>query len=338
VIVALGIHGSGLAPLPLASDRRTFTVGAGACDLVVPGAEPVHAIVERVGAALRVTAVGDLPLYRSPWTASVREVLLYAGAVAWLGEAPLLALDANMMSLRPRLAWSMGLDAAGPVDTALVAAADRAPLLILGPRNLDDDAILAALDGAAACIDLDEPRALPAPQAARVFAPRRDARIVLRATKANHARSVLDTYADRVSVVRLAPLAPLATRPTEIERLLAAMWRDLGTTARVDALGSRALRALASYRWPGNLTELRAHAPRILAYHQRGGLRAAARALGIAHQTLAQHFNRIGFPVLDQADREAADRDSDPLTAEYLIWVLWRAKPRNRNRDRDRRP
>ena len=98
-------------------------------------------------------------------------------------------------------------------------------------------------------------------------------------------------------------------RPTEIERLLAALWRDLGTTARVDALGPRALRGLAAYRWPGNLTELRAHAPRLLAFHQRGGLRSAARALGVTHQTLAGHFNRIGFLVLDQADREAAARE-----------------------------
>jgi len=118
MIVALGVHGSGLAPRPLAADRRAFTVGAGAGDLVVPGAADVHAIVERVGDALRVTAVADRPIYRSPWTASVREVLLYAGAgaVAWLGEVPLLALDESMMRLRPRLAWSMGLDAAGPVD------------------------------------------------------------------------------------------------------------------------------------------------------------------------------------------------------------------------------
>ena len=79
MIVALGVHGSGLAPLPLAADRRTFTVGAGACDLVVPGAADVHAIVERVGEAIRVTAVADRLLYRSPWTASVREVLLHAG-------------------------------------------------------------------------------------------------------------------------------------------------------------------------------------------------------------------------------------------------------------------
>jgi hypothetical protein len=283
-----------------------------------------------------VTAVGEHPLYRSPWTASVREMVLHPGSVAWLGEVPLLALDERMVSLRPRLAWSMGLDAAGPVDAALVAVADRAPLLILGPHTLDDDAILAALDGAAVCIDLDEPRALPAPHAARVFAPRRDARVVLRATKENRARSVLDTYASRVSVLRLVPLA---SRPGEISRLLAAMWRDLGTSARVDALGARALRGLAAYRWPGNLTELRAHAPRLLAYHQRGGLRAAARSLGVTHHTLAGHFRRIGMPIIDQADREGgagADRDSDPLTAKYLLIVLSRAKPGPRAQDQAR--
>lgn len=92
----------------------------------------------------------------------------------------------------------MGLDAPGPVDDALVGVADRAPVLILGPRALDDDAILPC-STAAVCVDLDEPRALPAPQAAHVFAPRRDARFVLRAPTENRARAVLDTYDSRRS-------------------------------------------------------------------------------------------------------------------------------------------
>lgn len=86
-------------------------------------------------------------------------------------------------------------------------------------------------------------------------------------------------------------------------RLLALVWRDeLRTGRRVDELAR--IDEIVSYDWPGGLHELREHAPRLLAYLEHGGLRPAARALGIAHQTLAEHFWRIGFPV-NQAEGEA---------------------------------
>lgn len=328
MITVVRFHGSDAAPLAVPSGHASIG-SAPDCDLVVPGAASAHATAEHADGGLRVVAIGHQPLYSAPWTPAVREVLVRPGGVCWVGAVPLVALDDSMAALRSRLAWSLGLDAHGAIDDALAMISDRGPLLVVGPDGLDEDALIAALDGNVVCIDLDEPRALPAPQAARVFAPRRDSRLVLRSTKLARARSVLDTYADRVHTVTLAPLA---SRPDEIVRILASLWRgELQTSARVDALGPRALRGLAAYRWPGQIDELRAHAPRLLAYHQRGGLRAAARALGIAHQTLGQHLARIGVPVIDQADREGApraDRKPPRLTANRRSLRCLRAKPR----------
>lgn len=121
----------------------------------------------------------------------MREALLYPGAVAWLGNVPLLALDSRLMSLRPRLAWSLGQSA---VDDATIAIADRSPLLVVGPRGLDDNAMIDKLDGNTLLVDLDESRALPALHAARVFTPRRDVRLVLRSATQSHARAVLEAY------------------------------------------------------------------------------------------------------------------------------------------------
>lgn len=324
MIVAVRLHGSDAAPLAVPSGRASIG-SAPDCDLVVPGAAPAHATVEHADRGLRVTAIGDQPLYSAPWTPAVREVLVRPGGVCWVGNAPLVALDDSMTVLRLRLARSLGLDAHGAVDDALVAAGTREPLLVLGPRNLDDDALISALDGNVVVIDLDEPRALPAPQAARVFAPRRDSRLVLRATGLPRARSVLDNY---LLAVRVVTLAPLASRPGEIARLLTGIWQgELRTRIRAEALGPKALRGLAGYRWPGNLTELRAHAPRLLAYHQRGGLRAAARALGCSHQSLADHFYRIGFPVRSQGDGTGDASKDPPLPQFIVLWWGFEAKP-----------
>lgn len=285
-----------------------YTIGSGACDMVVPPelageVAPVHATIERVEGAIRICdLVSRHGLYRSPRSPPVPELLLHAGSVGWVGSCPVLALDQQLVALRSRLAWSLGLDAHAAVDDGLAAVASREPLLLLGPRGLDDEALIDALDGAVLRVDLDADRALSAPLAAQVFTPRRDSRVVFRATKEGRARSVLDTYVERVRILRLVPLS---ARAEEVRRLLQVIWRDeLGSGREVGELGPRALGGLVGYRWPGQIDELRAHAPRLLAYHQRGGLRAAARALGVTHQTLAGHLNRIGVPIRDQVDRE----------------------------------
>ena len=298
------------------------------CDLVVPGAALVHAIVEHADGGLRVTAIGNRPLYSAAWTPAVREVLVRPGGVCWVGAAQLVALDEPLASLRSRIARSLGLDAHATVDDALVAVATREPLLLLGPRGLDDDALISAMDGNAAVIDLDATKALPAPQAARAFAPRRDARLVLRSTTLPRARSVLDRY---LFAVRTVTLAPIASRPGDVSRLLTGIWQgEMLATEHAEVLGPRALRALSAYRWPGNLSELRAHAPRLLAYHRRGGISAAARTLGITRQTLADHFHRIGFPTRnprDLWDRGGDDRKPPRLTANSRSLRCLRAKP-----------
>jgi hypothetical protein len=59
MITALRFYGASLRPIALAEGARIFTIGSGACDLVVPGAvardvAPVHATIERVEGAVRV--------------------------------------------------------------------------------------------------------------------------------------------------------------------------------------------------------------------------------------------------------------------------------------------
>ena len=332
MIVAVRFHGSAQPPLALSEGRRIFTIGSGACDLVVPAelardVAPIHATIERVEGGIMVRETSHAHgLYRSPRAARAPELLLHPGAVGWIGGCPLLALDHRFATLRPRLAWSMGLDAHAAVDEAIGAVADGTPLALVGPRGLDalplaraihdatagdrafvvgDTSIppIAGVDGTIV-VDLDRVRRVGASQVAAMLAARCAARVIFLASTPRAVRRHLDVYADRVRAVELTPLA---RRGPEIARLLALVWRDeLGSDRSTDAIGPRSLRGLAAYSWPRNLDELRAMATRILAYTMHPSLRRAARSLGVKHQTLAAHLRRIGVEIIDQADRELA--------------------------------
>lgn len=334
MIAELRFYGSSLPPLLLAEGRRTFTIGAGDCDLVVPpevaiGVAQVHAIVERVEVGIRVREHGSgHGLYRSPRSPRVDELLLHAGAVGWVGSCPLLALDHGLAALRPRLAWSMGLDAHAAVDEAITPVGEGAPIAIVGPHNLDAVALTQGIHDAGAArdreilicadsmvppfgafdgtvvVDLDRVRRLPSSQVVAIFAPRCPARVIFLASDERVLRHRLDVYTERV---RTFALVPLARRGEEIARLLQTIWRhQLGSNRSVDALGPIALRGMGMHRWRGNFDELRAMAVRLLAYVEHPSLRRAARALGVRHQTLGQHLTRIGVPILDQSDRDLA--------------------------------
>jgi transcriptional regulator with AAA-type ATPase domain len=90
------------------------------------------------------------------------------------------------------------------------------------------------------------------------------------------ARACLDHYRDRLRTIELMPLA---RRRDDVPHLLQFEWAtELGTVEAVESLGAKAVHALTAYDWPHNLEELIDHAPRLLAYHQHGGLRPAAAA------------------------------------------------------------
>ena len=332
MIVAVRFHGSSAAPLALSAARRLFTIGASSdCDLVIPAAvahcvAAVHGIVERTAAGLVVRDHQGHGLRRSPRSPLVAELHLHAGAVGWIGDAPIMALDAALVALRPRLALSVGLDAHQAVDDALAAAATGEALALVGPRGLDalplaraihdagpagagaftlyDGAAVPQLDGVdgTIAIDLDRVRRLPRAQVAAMLDVRCAARVIFLAGRIGRFASRLDTFAPRVRVV---DLVPLERRADEIVRVLGLVWRDeLGSDRSVDALGARSLRGLTSHRWRRNLDELREQSARILAYSMHPSLRRAARELGVKHQTLAGHLRRIGVEIIQQTDRE----------------------------------
>lgn len=335
-VTSLRFVGRAIPPLGVSSVQRSFTIGAGGCDLVVPGIvsgliDALHADLVRVGTGLRVhdhhSAHGLFRARRGP---RVSELHVEAGDIFWLADAPLLALDPHLEVLRGRVGPYVGLDHHAAADEAIEAIADGGPLVILGPRGMDSpifaraihdasaqrphsfivatDALVALPPGATVFVDLDTVRKLTASFAARLFDPSTGVRVIFAAAHERRARSCLDRYRDRV---RCVSLLPLADRRSEIVRLLALVWRDeLRSGRRVDELAH--VDAIAAHGWPGGLRELREHAPRLLAFLDHGALGPAARALGITRQTLTEHFWRIGFSPKSRSAESCMVRSTAP--------------------------
>jgi hypothetical protein len=107
-------------------------------------------------------------------------------------------------------------------------------------------------------------------------------------------RSVSDAEAELMQHV---PVRPLAYRSDEIEELLDRRFGARTFPLRAAALTPANRDALKAYPWPDNFDELREVADAIMAHATLGGLRPAAKSLGISHQTLQRRFVRVGLEL-----------------------------------------
>ena len=330
-ITSLRYVGGDRAPLTLQASQRRFSIGAGACELVIPRevskkVSALHAAIERRGSALEVrdqgSKNGSFLVQDEPRLAVFQ---IKAGETFWLADAHLQAMDPLLDGLRPMVAWCIGLDRHAVVDAAIETIAGGGPLALVAPTGSDAELLAAAIHaasvrrqnfflavtsaplpsldharGGTAFVDLRRLTKLPATYATTLFGSTGVQRPIFAASDVRELRKHLDEHDRDVAVVALTPLGK---RRKEVPRLLARHWLDeLRTHRRPDELGP-ALTALERYSWPRGVEELREQSPRILAYLVHGTLREAAASLGIAHQTLAAHFKRIGFPIRDVAKR-----------------------------------
>lgn len=348
-ITTLRFVGRDHATICLAVAQRTFTVGAGGCDVVIPrglssAISEVHASFERVGSGLLVRDLGSKNgTFASLSGPRCESFHVQPGDTFWLANVEMLATDPYLEALRAHLACHLGLLRDAAIDDALASVASGDPLLLLGPSGTGARRLAAVIHatsphrnnpritglsplyllnhahGATVFIDVDRLPALSARYVATLFDRARGLRLVFAATDERRARTCLDHYRDGL---RTIPLVPLAHRLDDVPHLVQFHWAtECASDHTVSELGPAALRALTTYIWPRNLDELFDQSPRILAYHQHGGVRRAAAALGIAHQTLAQHLARIDFPILGQAEREPPLSRSDRVRTEIARWT-----------------
>lgn len=143
-VTGLRYFGLPLDPFPLAESKRLFTIGTGACDLVIPKklapkVSGFHATLERYGdSALHVQdQQSKNGTFKSIGENRLASFHVRAGESFWLAKTQLLVMDTQLTVLRPRLAWCLGLDAHAAVDAALATIAAGAPLALIGPAGLD---------------------------------------------------------------------------------------------------------------------------------------------------------------------------------------------------------
>lgn len=122
-------------------------------------------------------------------------------------------------------------------------------------------------------------------------------RVIALARTAEIARDALTEAL--VAQMRHVLLRPLAYRTVEIDQLLDRMLAERNATQRTADLSRTNRAALRGYDWPRNLAELRQIAEGLTAHAATGGLRPAAKLLGRPHQSLGNHFARVGltFPL-----------------------------------------
>jgi len=321
-LTSLRMYGRRAVPLALPPSKRLFTIGAGACDLVIPRdvstkVSGFHATLTRTAECLRVedqaSKNGSFARLSAARLASFEAP---AGRSFWLADVRLLPMDTQLEVLRPALAWHLGLDRDDAIDDAIETIAAGGPLVLEGPTGSESLELaraiheasaqrnsfllsvasepLASLDaasGGTVVVDLAAVRKLPAPYCARLFNPRKALRPIFLVENAETVREHIDSYGAMTATIKLPPLH---RRKHEILRLVAMDWISRGSRRCVDELGAGTA-GLAKAPWTRNFEDLRQASKRLLALLESGSLRSAARSLGITHQSLSAYFQRIGF-------------------------------------------
>lgn len=319
---ALRLVGRAEPAFPLTESKPSFTIGSGACELVIDRAvsakiSAFHATLTRSDESLRVedqdSKNGSFAAEDEP---RAKTFYVKPGRSFWLANVRLLPLDTYLEVLRPRLAWCLGLDRHDAIDEAIEVIAAGRPLALVGPKGTEGAQLAEAIHeasaqrrgfylpltsgplpslesvvGATVVLDLEHIAKVSAPYCARLFDRSAALRPIFLAASMGRVRSRLDTYRDAVTVITLPPLA---RRRDDILRLLAMDWIERRSRHHLDELGA-GIHGIVKHRWPGNLEELRQSSQRLLTYAEHRSMRRAASALGVKHQTLQRAFKRIGY-------------------------------------------
>lgn len=316
--------------LRLSLGTSQFTLGAARpadCLLARKHISRRHATIVRDGLWL---AIEDVSKNGCRFGGAIaKKFFVRAGNVFVAGETSLMVLDARLRSLRGRLCWQLGYANHAAVDAALVAVAgpSQPPLLLTGPVGFGPERLaraihthswhrelpfvtinaraprkvveteLARAGAGAVCVDLRGVRRAGAALVDNLF--RTSARVITFADDARAMRYALDWHGF-VAEIRSPAIAERP--PGEALAMLDVALAEQESMHRVTAPGplcellGPARDALARFDWPENHDDLRRAATRLSAWADAGGgIRAAARSLGVHSTTLREALCRLGI-------------------------------------------
>jgi hypothetical protein len=325
----------GVVELELPLDVSRFTMGASRrCDLSLPerGLSATHCLLERRGDQLRLL---DQHSTNGMYVQDrrVSEGSIGPGDTFTLAPVTFLAMNAEMRAHRPTIVDVLGTGLVPSPDRLLrEAARGSSNLLLTGEPNCDQH----RLAGAIHAVSLRRRRKLiavgelPAERAKQraiidsaarstlavtisagqlrldptfvsmAFSPSYHVRVIVIAPTADEARRVLAR--DAVDQMQHIWIRPLRLRTEDLDRFLDRTFADQGTTLRTSDLTPANLAALRAYDWPDNLVSLRFLVKAIVEHRSHGGLRPAAKALGMKRTTLQKQLLKVGlsFPLVPE--------------------------------------
>ncbi|KAB2910918.1 MAG: FHA domain-containing protein [Kofleriaceae bacterium] len=318
-------------PLP---PKNVMRVGRGAVDVRIPdvGDKPLvsreHAELTRqgtdAGTWLQVVDLGSR--YGTFFKQGrERDFAVRAGERFRLADVELMVMDKSLVRLRHVLGGFLGYSNHRLIDDHLALIVENDPLLLIGARgserghlaqaihetsrrrgypfvtvpkpNADRETLRPVFKSATngtLFVSLDNlgPRAGLGPLVSLLFDPTYNIRPILAARDLQVVCHALDA-----STAHFTPMTvpPVIDWRKDVPAALDAMLEELGTHHRVIELGRNRVRAMATYDWPRNRTELRETAQRIaVLLAHRMNKSAAATALGEDYETFRRALARVG--------------------------------------------
>ena len=246
-----------------------------------------------------------------------------------LGDTSVLAMDWRLTELVEPLAWCLGLDAHAELDRALGLAQKDGPLLLVGPRDSDQEWLARKVHEVSArreqpfvpftsklgrgaedeldkagfgtvFVDLARVGKVTASFAKRLFAgeglqlTRRP--IVASVTHAESQRAFQQLGQGHTLVV-----PELSTRTGEIVRLFDRLMKESKSLVRVRDLGEPWVSRLAEHEF-ANLNEVREAEKRIRAWLETRNMTRAAKQVGSSRQALTKYLKRLLGDYFDDLD------------------------------------
>ncbi len=315
----------------LPRDVYKITIGASAkkCDIVIPGLSQIHGLLERRQDRLRLI---DQSSTNGTYFQDrrVSDVWISPGDTFTLAPVTLLAMNDDMAKHRPTFVDVLGMGSTPSPDKLLVEAArGSANLLLWGEPTCDQEQLARAIHAVSlrsrrpaielaavpderarqrAIIDsaarstlilslfTEGQRRLDATFCSMVCTPTYHVRVIVLAPDVDTARELMPQ--DTVDQMQHIWVRPLAVRSDEIDRLLDGLFEKLQSPLRTADLTAENRAALRAHDWPKNFAELRQVAEGIVAHVTLGGLRPAAKSLGLGGKSALQHvFDRVGLTI-----------------------------------------
>jgi hypothetical protein len=315
--------------LELRRDLAEFSIGGSRkCTISIPGRglSARHCLLERRARKLRLH---DLDSSHGTF---VRERRLEGLADLSPGDMftalpmTFVCLNDEMRQYRPTVFEILGPGAVRPPDWVMVqAATGSGPMLLTGEAGCDLDRLARAIHAISSrrlrkavevatvpedrearvalvqqasktslILSLGDDAAPLAPDfVSRLFDTSIGVRLLALASSPDIARRALTDA--KVRLMQHVEVRPLAYREGEIHELLDRRFGEQAFRFRTADLTRANQEALKTYHWPGNFDELRQIADAIIAHATLGGLRPAAKTVGLPHQTLQRRFVRMGL-------------------------------------------